>query len=156
GEIIPSELVVWCAGVKAPAFLADIGGLETNHINQLVVRPTLQATRDDDVFAIGDCASCPREGFPQPVPPRAQGERRRDVLRRHVAELSVLHAGLHRQPRTAGMPNSASSNYRLGSFYSLVTAFLLATQEPFSFLAASSLTTLQFVLLTQIALMISI
>jgi len=54
------------------------------------------------------------------------------------------------------MPNSASSNYRLGSFYSLVTAFLLATQEPFSFLAASSLTTLQFVLLTQIALMISI
>ncbi len=54
------------------------------------------------------------------------------------------------------MPNSASSNYRLGSFYSLVTAFLLATQEPFSFLAASSLTTLQFVLLTQIAVMISI
>ena len=72
GEIIPSDLVVWCAGVKAPAFLADIDGLETNRINQLVVRPTLQTTRDDHVFAIGDCASCPREGFPQPVPPRAQ------------------------------------------------------------------------------------
>ena len=72
GEVIPSELVVWCAGVQAPAFLAEIDGLETNRSNQLVVRPTLQTTRDDAVFAIGDCASCPREGFPQPVPPRAQ------------------------------------------------------------------------------------
>jgi NADH dehydrogenase len=37
GEFIPSELVVWSAGVKAPAFLKDIAGLETNRINQLVV-----------------------------------------------------------------------------------------------------------------------
>jgi NADH dehydrogenase len=72
GEFIPSELVVWSAGVKAPSFLAGIDGLETNRINQLIVRPTLQTTRDDDIFAIGDCASCPRPGYPQPVPPRAQ------------------------------------------------------------------------------------
>ena len=36
------------------------------------MRETLQTTRDDHIFAIGDCASCPRPGFPQPVPPRAQ------------------------------------------------------------------------------------
>ena len=72
GEVIPSELVVWSAGVKAPDFLHEIDGLETNRINQLVVRDTLQTTRDDDIFAIGDCASCPRPGFPAPVPPRAQ------------------------------------------------------------------------------------
>jgi NADH dehydrogenase len=72
GEIIPSELVVWSAGVQAPAFLANIGGLETNRIHQLAVRPTLQTTRDDSIFAIGDCAACPRPGFPQNVPPRAQ------------------------------------------------------------------------------------
>jgi NADH dehydrogenase len=72
GEVIPSELVVWSAGVKAPDFLRDIGGLESNRINQLVVLPTLQTTRDPDIFAIGDCAACPREGFPQGVPPRAQ------------------------------------------------------------------------------------
>ncbi len=47
-------------GVKAPDFLKDIGGLETNRINQLVVEPTLQTTRDPDIYAIGDCASCPR------------------------------------------------------------------------------------------------
>jgi NADH dehydrogenase len=72
GEVIPSELVVWSAGVKAPEILAGLDGLETNRINQLVVRTTLQTTRDDRIFAIGDCASCPREGYPQPVPPRAQ------------------------------------------------------------------------------------
>jgi NADH dehydrogenase len=72
GEVIPSELVVWSAGVQAPAFLADIGGLETNRIHQLAVRATLQTTRDDNIFAIGDCAACPRPGYPQNVPPRAQ------------------------------------------------------------------------------------
>ena len=73
GEVIPAELVVWAAGVKAPDFLRDLDGLETNRINQLVVRPTLQTTRDDDVFAIGDCAACPwlgKDGVT--VPPRAQ------------------------------------------------------------------------------------
>jgi len=72
GEVIPSELVVWSAGVQAPAFLANIAGLETNRINQLAVRPTLQTTRDDSIFAIGDCSACPRPGFAQNVPPRAQ------------------------------------------------------------------------------------
>ena len=73
GEIIPAELVVWAAGVKAPDFLRDLDGLETNRINQLVVRPTLQTTRDDDVFAIGDCAACPWLGKAGAVvPPRAQ------------------------------------------------------------------------------------
>ncbi len=72
GEVIPSELVVWSAGVKAPDFLRDLDGLETNRINQLVVGPTLQTTRDPNIFAIGDCAACPRPGFTTPVPPRAQ------------------------------------------------------------------------------------
>jgi NADH dehydrogenase len=71
GEFIPSELVVWSAGVKGPDFLRDLG-LEVNRINQLVVEPTLQTTRDSNIFAIGDCAAVPREGFPQGVPPRAQ------------------------------------------------------------------------------------
>jgi NADH dehydrogenase len=76
GREIESELVVWAAGVKAPDFLNDFGGLETNRINQLVVHDTLQTTRDPDIFALGDCAACPcsdadggRAGI---VPPRAQ------------------------------------------------------------------------------------
>ena len=72
GTFLPSELVVWSAGVKAPDVLRDLDGLEVNRINQLVVERTLQTTRDPDVFAIGDCAACPRPGQSAPVPPRAQ------------------------------------------------------------------------------------
>ncbi len=71
GALLPAELVVWSAGVKGPDFLKDLGGLETNRINQIVVQPTLQSTRDPAVFAIGDCAACPR-GEGAWVPPRAQ------------------------------------------------------------------------------------
>ncbi|WP_375322290.1 NAD(P)/FAD-dependent oxidoreductase [Aliivibrio logei] len=71
GELIPAQIMVWAAGIKAPDFMKDIAGLETNRINQLVVKPTLQTTRDDDIFVIGDLASCEKAdgGF---VPPRAQ------------------------------------------------------------------------------------
>ena len=72
GAFIASELVVWAAGIKAPAVLRDLDGLEINSLNQLVVMPSLQTTRDASVFAIGDCAACPRAGYPDPVPPRAQ------------------------------------------------------------------------------------
>ena len=60
GSFIASELVVWAAGVKAPEVLRHVDGLEVNRINQLVVEPTLRTTRDPDIFAIGDCAACPR------------------------------------------------------------------------------------------------
>ncbi|WP_375466235.1 NAD(P)/FAD-dependent oxidoreductase [uncultured Methylobacterium sp.] len=72
GDFIPSELVVWSAGVKAPAFLQGIGGLETTRTNQLVVTPTLQTSRDPDIFAVGDCAYLVEAGSDTPVPPRAQ------------------------------------------------------------------------------------
>ena len=76
GQEIPAELIVWAAGVKAPDFLKGIGGLETNHVNQLLVLPTLQTTLDQNIFAIGDCAACPwpeaNNGKGGIVPPRAQ------------------------------------------------------------------------------------
>lgn len=72
GEVIRAAAKVWAAGVKAPDFLKDIAGLETNRINQLVVTETLQVTRDPNIYAIGDCAACvwPEKGIN--VPPRAQ------------------------------------------------------------------------------------
>lgn len=72
GRKIPAELTVWAAGIRAPDFLKDLDGLETNRLGQLVVTPTLQTTRDPDVFAIGDCACCPWPGHAGCVPPRAQ------------------------------------------------------------------------------------
>lgn len=71
GELISATLMVWAAGIKAPDFLKDIAGLETNRINQLTVKPTLQTTLDDTIYVIGDCANCMQDNG-KPVPPRAQ------------------------------------------------------------------------------------
>jgi NADH dehydrogenase len=72
GLRIETSLKVWAAGIKAPVFLKDLDDLETNNINQLVVGSTLQTTRDESIFAFGDCAACfdPKTG--RNVPPRAQ------------------------------------------------------------------------------------
>jgi NADH:quinone reductase (non-electrogenic) len=72
GEFVAADLRVWAAGVKGAEFLKDLGGLETNPLNQIVVRPTLQTTRDERVFALGDCCACPQPGSDRAVPPRAQ------------------------------------------------------------------------------------
>lgn len=71
GEFIEADIKVWAAGIKAPDWLKNLDGLETNHINQLVVDSTLK-TSDDDIFAMGDCAACVWEGHGGNVPPRAQ------------------------------------------------------------------------------------
>jgi len=111
GREIESELVVWAAGVKAPDFLKDFSGLETNRINQLVVHDTLQTTRDPDIFALGDCAACPcsdadggRGGI---VPPRAQ-----------AAHQQATHMWLQIQRRFAKQPLKP---YRYRDFGSLVS-----------------------------------
>ena len=111
GRTLPAELVVWAAGVKAPDFLKDIAGLETNRSNQLVVKPTLQSTRDDDIFALGDCSACPwpeanagRGGF---VPPRAQ-----------AAHQQASHMAAQIRRRLANKPLEP---YRYRDFGSLVS-----------------------------------
>jgi NADH:ubiquinone reductase (H+-translocating) len=108
GQMLPAELVVWAAGVKAPQVLRGIGGLETNHLNQLVVRPTLQTTLDDDVFALGDCAACPWLGDGNTVPPRAQAAHQ---------QASHLYAQLRR--RLAGKPLQPFRYRDFGSLVSL-------------------------------------
>jgi NADH:ubiquinone reductase (H+-translocating) len=111
GREIPAELVVWAAGVKAPDFLNGIAGLESNRINQLVVRPTLQTSRDDNIFALGDCAAC---AWPQAnggkggnVPPRAQ-----------AAHQQASHMVGQIKRRLAGQP---LRDYRYTDFGSLVS-----------------------------------
>lgn len=71
GDTIEADLIVWAAGIKVPDFMKDIAGLETNRINQLVVNEFLQTTRDEHIFAIGDCAEFIQADGKR-VPPRAQ------------------------------------------------------------------------------------
>lgn len=107
GRTVEAELIVWAAGVKAPEFLRDLDGLETNATNQLVVRPTLQTTIDDAVFAIGDCAACPWPGHPKGVPPRAQ-----------AAHQQAHHLLRQFRRRAKGLPLEP---YRYRDFGSLVS-----------------------------------
>ena len=52
--------------------LRCLDGLELDKADRLVLRPTLQTTRDDNVFALGDCAICTPLQDRHPVPPTAQ------------------------------------------------------------------------------------
>ena len=111
GRMLPAELVVWAAGVKAPDLLRNIAGLETNRSNQIAVYPTLQTTRDENIFAIGDCAQCAwpeanggKGGF---VPPRAQ-----------AAHQQASHVAAQIRRRMAGKPLTP---YRYRDFGSLVS-----------------------------------
>ena len=80
GLFIPACTVVWAAGIKAPDFMVTLDGLEVNRINQLLVKPTLETTLDPNIFALGDCASCPQPDSPHPVPPRAQAAHQQATL----------------------------------------------------------------------------
>jgi NADH dehydrogenase len=81
GLFIAADLKVWAAGIKASNILAHLDDLEVNHLNQLKVKSTLQTTIDDNIFAFGDCASCPRfNGSELTVPPRAQAAHQQAML----------------------------------------------------------------------------
>ncbi len=114
GEQLPAELVVWAAGVKAPEFLRDLAGLETNRIHQLVLRPTLQTTRDDDIFGLGDCAAAPWLGR-EPgttVPPRAQAAHQQATHLARQIERRI-------DPRNSGRPLQPWRYRDFGSLVSL-------------------------------------
>jgi NADH:ubiquinone reductase (H+-translocating) len=108
GELIPAALKIWAAGIRAPVFLSSLDGLETNRIHQLKVRPTLQTTGDDNIFALGDCAECPLgDGSDRHVPPRAQAAHQ---------QASMLVCSM--PARLAGKPLPA---YRYRDYGSLVS-----------------------------------
>lgn len=107
GRFIPAHIKVWAAGIKAPDFLKDLAGLETNRVNQLVVKPTLQTTRDDAIFALGDCAACPLPDGSGNVPPRAQSAHQ---------QASLVYKAIRNQLRGAPLPE-----YRYRDYGSLVS-----------------------------------
>lgn len=87
GDVIPARFIVWAAGVQAPPFLEGIDGLETDRNHRVVVTSTLQTTRDEHIFALGDCAACPpKPGSEDITPPRAQAaDQQAEFLTRALA-----------------------------------------------------------------------
>ena len=107
GREVPADFTVWAAGIRCAPVLAQLDGLETNRIHQLVVGATLQTTRDPDIFALGDCAAAPwtRQRL---VPPRAQS-----------AHQEANHLARTITGRLAGRPPTAFHYHDFGSLVSL-------------------------------------
>lgn len=71
GKVIPADLTVWAAGITAPRVLGTLG-LPVNRLGQIEVAQTLLVNGETDIYAFGDCASCPWTEKNGTVPPRAQ------------------------------------------------------------------------------------
>jgi NADH dehydrogenase len=95
-ERIDADLLVWAAGVKAPAFLSEIAGLETNRVHQVVVDQALRAEGQQRIFALGDCASCQPDSHDKPLPPRAQAAQQ---MAQHLARELPRMVLFEREPR---------------------------------------------------------
>ncbi|AOY93244.1 FAD-dependent oxidoreductase [Cupriavidus sp. USMAA2-4] len=107
GKHIDADLTVWAAGIKAPPVLATLG-LPTSRLGQIVVKPTLQSEGDPDIFAFGDCASCPWPEKQGSVPPRAQAAHQ---------QATFLYGAL--RARLEGKPLPSFAFKDLGSLVSL-------------------------------------
>src|SRR5699024_10594009 len=68
GEHFDADLAIWATGRVGPPIGDDIEALATNKKRQWQVRPTLQTTDFDAIFALGDCAYASDD----PAPPTAQ------------------------------------------------------------------------------------
>ncbi|QDH15519.1 NAD(P)/FAD-dependent oxidoreductase [Oecophyllibacter saccharovorans] len=91
GRFIPASLRIWAAGVKAAQATSLFEGLEMNRGGQLVVTPTLQTTRDADIFAVGDCSFIAAH----PVPPTAQVARQEGI---YVGKTAIPDVIAGREP----------------------------------------------------------
>lgn len=108
GRRIPATLKVWAAGIRAPDFLKNLDGLETTRNNQLVIRPTLQTTLDDAVYAIGDCASLIPPGEERPLGATAQ-----------VAQQQAIHLARSLAGVVAGQPPTPFNYSHKGALVAL-------------------------------------
>ncbi|NQX88104.1 MAG: NAD(P)/FAD-dependent oxidoreductase [Halioglobus sp.] len=104
---IEADILIWAAGVKAPEWLANIEGLESNSAHQLEVNRNLQTTRDERIYAIGDCADCIMADGTK-VPPRAQSAHQM---------AAAVHRNIIRW--LDGKPLKAYQYYDFGSLVSL-------------------------------------
>jgi NADH dehydrogenase len=72
GETIPTETLVWTAGVKPNPLLAGLG-LPLDETGRVTVDPFLRVEGQEQIWALGDCARVPNLASPdRPDPPTSQ------------------------------------------------------------------------------------
>ncbi|MEC4725487.1 NAD(P)/FAD-dependent oxidoreductase [Shewanella sp. D64] len=115
GLNLDADVQFWAAGIKAPDWLKNIGGLESNSANQLMVQQTLASTLDSHIFSLGDCAAIPQADGSM-VPPKAQAANRAAV---HLAKsLKGLMQGKELTPfvyKDGGMVVAIGHDYAIST-----------------------------------------
>jgi NADH dehydrogenase len=71
GTKLPSDVIVWAAGVAAPDSAARLG-LPRGHGGRIIVRPDLRVEGQDRIFAVGDIALIDGQSVPQLAQPAIQ------------------------------------------------------------------------------------
>jgi NADH:ubiquinone reductase (H+-translocating) len=73
GEVVPTRLLCWTAGVKPPSVVAELG-LPVNHAGRIITDKYMRVEGFPGVWAIGDAAAVPdpAKGRKGPCPPTAQ------------------------------------------------------------------------------------
>ena len=110
GNIIPTETVIWTAGVKANPVVEKLP-VEKDKLGRIVVDEYLELPAFSRVFAIGDCAHCLDPRVHDALPPTAQvaiqqarcvavnilreleGQEKEPFVYRHRGDLVSLGAG---------------------------------------------------------------
>ena len=117
GQMIPANMKIWAAGIRAPDVLQQLNSLACNKRGQLVVHNTLQTTIDDHIFAFGDCAACPMPDDTGIVPARAQAAHQQAALlaKSILGIITKQHAPLSYHYRDYGSLISLSHHGAVGN-----------------------------------------
>ncbi|PZU09646.1 NAD(P)/FAD-dependent oxidoreductase [Sphingomonas sp.] len=140
GDVIPADLKIWAAGVKATPIRGTLGHLEVSRNGQILTTDTLQTRSDPRIFAIGDCASCTPAGRDSPVPPRAQAAHQ--MATHTFRNLGLLMAGRSLKPfvyRDKGSLVSLSRFSTVGSLMGSLVGGSLAIEGRLARLVYTSL-----------------
>jgi NADH dehydrogenase len=76
---IAAGLVVWAAGVKGPAVMSNLDGVEISRRGQALLADTLQTKTDERIFALGDCSDLAGADG-KPLPSTAQMARQQALF----------------------------------------------------------------------------
>ena len=93
GTLIPTETVVWTAGVRGK-LEADVVGLPTARNGQIFVSPTLQVEAHPNIYVVGDLA-------------QLEGDKNRLPMIAPVATQQGAHAGRNIVRQISGLPPKA-------------------------------------------------
>jgi NADH dehydrogenase len=125
GELIPSETVIWTAGVRGETFIANLPKMPNGQVRVL---PTLQTPDFPEVYIIGDLAYYEDDGHSLPMlAPVAtqQGAAAARNIIRQVDEQAPVPFHYHNRGTMATIGRNAAIAYIWGHAFAGFPAWLL-------------------------------